>query len=226
MLLYNRRGLNFKYRERLKISEIFHSIQGEGCHVGLPTTFVRLTGCALRCVYCDTTHAFYGGDWHSFESLHQSIRAYPTPWIQITGGEPLHQKAVWPFVDELIDEGFRPLIETSGAESIEGLHPEAHIVLDLKTPESGELDRMVWANLDHLKPSDEVKFVVCSEKDLSWSLDKISELQLDRRFQVLISPVAELENKPQLAEHMLKSGVRARFQIQLHKVLWGDEVGR
>lgn len=226
MLVYDRRGLSFKYRERLKISEIFHSIQGEGCHAGLPTTFIRLTGCALRCTYCDTTHAFYGGTWQDFEGLHKQVEGFHTPWVQITGGEPLHQKAVWPFTDALIDAGYQPLIETSGAESVKGLHPEAHIVLDLKTPESGELDKMLWANLDHLKASDEIKFVVCSEKDLDWSLEIIQTHRLDQRFQILISPVAALDNKQQLAEQMLKSGVRARFQIQLHKVLWGDEVGR
>lgn len=226
MQLYQSRGLQLKYRRRLKVTEIFHSLQGEGAHTGLPTTFIRLTGCALRCSYCDTSYAFFGGQWQSFEDLHSAVKQHKAPLVQITGGEPLHQKAVWPFVDELIEQGFKPMIETSGAESIAGLHPEAHIVLDIKTPESKELDRMIWENLDHLKPSDEVKFVVCSAKDLDWSINVIRERQLDSRFNVLISPVAELHAKKDLAEKLLQSGVQARFQIQLHKILWGDEVGR
>lgn len=226
MLVYERRGLKHKYRRRLKITEVFHSLQGEGSHSGLPTTFVRLTGCALRCVYCDTEYAFYGGGWQSFEELMAQVKANGAKLVQVTGGEPLHQKAVWPFVDELIEEGFIPLIETSGAESIAGLHPQAHIVLDLKTPESGESERMLWENLDHLKVTDEVKFVVCSEADLNWSIRTIQERQLDRRFQILISPIASYPDKARLAEQLLESGIQARFQIQLHKILWGNEVGR
>ena len=146
--------------------------------------------------------------------------------VQITGGEPLHQKAVWPFVDKLLEEGFKPLIETGGMEDISGLNPAAHIVLDIKTPESGELERMRWENLDILKPSDEVKFVVCSLNDLDWALAKIKELDLDQRFQVLVSPEASIKDKAAFAERLIESGVQARFQIQLHKVLWGDEAGR
>ena len=226
MLVYERRGLKLKYRRRLKITEVFHSLQGEGVHSGLPTTFIRLTGCALRCHYCDTAYAFYGGAWQDFEELLAKVAEHGAPLVQITGGEPLHQKGVWPFVDELVEAGFKPLIETSGAESIAGLHPKAHIVLDLKTPESGEDKRMLWENLDHLKASDEVKFVVCSPGDLAWSLATIRKHHLDSRFQVLISPVADLENKAALAEILIASGVQARYQVQLHKVLWGDEAGR
>lgn len=226
MLVYQRRGLHLKYRRRLKITEVFHSLQGEGCHAGLPTTFIRLTGCALRCQYCDTTYAFYGGTWRSFEELQTQVKQNGAHWVQITGGEPLHQKGVWPFVDELVEAGFHPLIETSGAESIAGLHPQAHIVLDIKTPESGEADRMIWGNLDLLKATDELKFVVCSAKDLDWSLEIMTRYRLDQRYQILISPVANIEDKRALAEQFLNSGIQARFQIQLHKILWGDEAGR
>jgi len=146
--------------------------------------------------------------------------------VQITGGEPLHQPPVWPLTAELIARGYKPLIETSGAVSIAGLPKEAHVVLDIKTPESGELDRMLWSNLDLLKPSDEVKFVVCSTVDLDWSLDQIRARGLDRRVEVLISPVAESVAKADMAERVLASGLDVRFQIQLHKILWNNEAGR
>ncbi len=213
-------------RDRLKITETFFSLQGEGQHAGLPCTFIRLTGCALRCSYCDTPYAFFGGSWKSFVELHEAVAAHPTRLVQITGGEPLHQKAVRRFIDELVERGYQPLIETGGMEDISGLNPAAHIVLDLKTPESGESERMLWQNLDFLKTSDEIKFVVCSAQDLEWSIGKIRQLSLAQRFQVLISPVADLENKAELAEQLLASGLQVRFQVQLHKVLWGDVAGK
>ncbi len=226
MLIYQGEGVSLKYRPRLKITETFYSLQGEGLHSGLPCVFIRLTGCALRCHYCDTAYAFYGGQWRSFEELQQFVDEKGARLVQITGGEPLHQPAVWPFVAQLIEKGYQPLIETSGAVSVRGLHPGAHIVLDIKTPESGESDRMLWENLAFLKPSDELKFVVCSLEDLDWSLAKIAELRLDRRFQVLISPVAEIRDKRPYAERVLASGLRPRFQVQLHKTIWGEESGR
>ncbi|MDJ0837138.1 MAG: radical SAM protein [Acidobacteriota bacterium] len=210
----------------MKITEMFHSLQGEGQHAGLPCTFIRLTGCALRCTYCDTPYAFYGGDWQSFEQIAAYAAEKGARLVQITGGEPLHQKAVWPLIDLLDERGFKVLVETGGAVDIAGLNPNAHIVLDIKTPESGELDRMLWDNLDKLKPRDEVKFVTCSLKDLAWSLDKIRELRLDDRFQVLISPIAESTEKAAFAEAVIQSGLQVRFQVQLHKTLWGDEAGR
>lgn len=213
-------------KERLKITETFLSLQGEGKHAGLPCTFIRLTGCALRCVYCDTAYAFHGGEWRDFETLHKFVAEKGANLVQITGGEPLHQKAVRVFMDQLIERGYQPLVETGGMESIEGLNPKAHIVLDIKTPESGESERMLWSNLDHLKPTDELKFVVCSAADLEWALAHIEAGDLDTRFQVLISPVADLVNKGELAERVIASGVKARFQIQLHKILWDDERGR
>ena len=212
-------------RDRLKITETFLSLQGEGAHSGLPCTFIRLTGCALRCTYCDTAYAFHGGSWKSFDELHGFVAEKGAHLVQITGGEPLHQKAVRRFIDQLVERGYQPLIETGGMESIEGLNPAAHIVLDLKTPGSGESEKMMWSNLDHLKPSDEVKFVVCSLQDLAWSFQQIREHRLDQRFQVLISPVAEDRDKTKYAERLIESGIRARFQIQLHKILWGDEAG-
>ncbi len=216
----------YKYRPRLKIAETFISLQGEGVHSGYPCAFIRLTGCALRCTYCDSEYAFYGGTWKSFEELFFFLGEQPVSLVQITGGEPLHQKAVLAFMDHLVERGYQPLLETGGAVDIRGTNRKTHIVLDIKTPESGEADRMLWSNLDLLKPSDEVKFVVCSEKDLSWSLNKIEKLNLTKRFQVLISPVASAPNKATFAERLMESGVQARFQVQLHKVLWGDTPGK
>ena len=226
MLRYQGAVDSFNYRPRLKITELFHSLQGEGRHSGLPCSFIRLTGCALRCTYCDTPYAFYGGSWSSFEELEAFVTKKGSPLVQITGGEPLHQKAVWPFVDGLVDKGFKPLIETGGAVDIAGLNPKTHVVLDLKTPASGELEKMLWGNLEHLKPSDEVKFVVCSVDDLEWSLRQVREHQLDTRFGVLISPVAEADNAAEMAEMVVGCGLNIRFQVQLHKVLWGDQKGR
>lgn len=226
MHAYGERGLSFHYKTRLKITETFLSLQGEGQHSGLPCTFVRLTGCGLRCRYCDTSYAFHGGAWRSFDDLFHDIAAKAAKLIQITGGEPLHQKAVWPFIDDLIARGYRVLIETGGHVSIAGLHPAAHIVLDLKTPESGESEEMVWANLDLLKASDEIKFVVCSASDLEWSFEVIREHKLDERFHVLISPMASLQDKASLADRVIASGLHVRFQVQLHKVLWGDVAGK
>jgi len=185
-----------------------------------------LTGCALRCTYCDTEYAFYGGQWRDFAEILTWLDRQGTDLVQITGGEPLHQKAVWPLVDILVSRGYRPLIETSGAVSIAGLNPGAHIVLDIKTPDSGEQGRMLWENLALLKPGDEVKFVVCSADDLSWSLDLVRDRGLHERCEVLISPVADHRDKGLLAEQVLASRLPVRFQVQLHKILWGNEVGR
>lgn len=226
MLDYGERGLSFRYKPRLKITETFHSLQGEGLHSGLPCTFVRLTGCGLRCSYCDTAYAFYGGAWQSFEDLYDDVRQKGASLVQITGGEPLHQKAVWPFIDGLIARGFKVLIETGGHVSIAGLHGQAHVVLDLKTPDSGESERMLWSNLELLKASDEIKFVVCSQSDLDWAFATIREHNLAKRFQVLISPMASYADKASLADQVIASGLGVRFQVQLHKVLWGDVAGK
>lgn len=227
MLAYNTWGRSLKYRPRLKISECFHSIQGEGIHTGLPCTFIRLTGCALRCGYCDSEYAFYGGQWQSFDELLDYARKHGSRLVQVTGGEPLHQKAVWPFCDLLIENGFKPLIETSGAEDISGLNPQAHIVLDIKTPASGEADKMRLENLDLIRESDEVKFVVCHRDDLAWSLDFIRSRDLDRKTQVLISPEwGAFDDRVYFAETVANSGLNVRFQLQIHKILWGDVPGK
>ncbi len=227
MLVYeDGAGNSIRYRPRLKLTERFLSLQGEGSHVGLPCTFIRLTGCALRCSYCDSEYAFYGGQWADFDELLDYVAEQGAPLVQITGGEPLHQRAVWPFMARLIEAGHTPLLETSGAVSIAGLPAGVHTLLDIKTPESGESDRMLWSNLEHLRATDELKFVVCSEADLAWSLERIREHRLDRRFQVLISPIWSIADKGALAEQVIASGLAVRFQIQLHKLLWGDVAGK
>jgi len=211
---------------RLKITEIFVSLQGEGAHSGLPCTFVRLTGCALRCVYCDTAYAFHGGTWFTLEQVLEEVGRQAPRLVQITGGEPLHQQAVWPLTDRLIQHEYRVLIETSGAVSIAGLNEAAHIVMDIKTPGSGMSGHMLMSNLDLLKPSDEVKLVVCDREDWLWCERLIREQHLDQRFQVLVSPVAAMLDRTECAEWVLASGLSLRFQVQLHKILWGDEPGR
>ncbi len=211
---------------RLKITECFTSLQGEGTHVGLPCSFVRLTGCALRCVYCDTEYAFHGGEWWSFKKLFDWLSDQPTRLVQITGGEPLHQSAVWTFIDQLVAGGYQPLVETSGAVSIAGLHPDTHIVMDLKTPASGEESKNLWENLTLLKASDEIKFVICCLEDWLWAKIKIQEHDLDNRFNVLISPEWGWADKAKLAELVVHSGLKLRFQIQLHKVIWHDARGK
>ncbi|MCB1052842.1 MAG: radical SAM protein [Acidobacteria bacterium] len=213
-------------RSRLKLTEIFFSLQGEGAHSGLPCTFVRLTGCALRCVYCDTEYAFHGGEWWSFEAIFEQLERYPTRLIQVTGGEPLHQKPVWSFMAEASRRGYKVLLETSGAVALGDLDPAVHVVLDVKTPGSGEAHRHLIENFDQLKPNDEVKFVVCDQADLAWSLSQIREWRLDQRFQVLISPVANFQDKAILADQVLESGLNVRFQVQLHKIIWGDTPGK
>jgi 7-carboxy-7-deazaguanine synthase len=211
---------------RLKIAEIFVSLQGEGAHSGWPCTFVRLTGCALRCAYCDTAYAFHGGSWYSLEDVVAEVERRPPRLVQITGGEPLHQQAVWPLVDRLIQLDYRVLIETSGAVSIAGLNEAAHIVLDIKTPGSAMSEHMLLGNLDLLKASDEVKLVVCDRGDWLWCERLIREQRLHQRCQVLVSPVASMANKAECAEWVLASGLPLRFQVQLHKILWGDEPGK
>lgn len=223
---YRGRGVTFNYRPRLKITEQFHSLQGEGKHVGLPCSFVRLTGCGLRCTYCDTPYAFYGGGWQDFDAIESWLSNQGAKLVQITGGEPLHQRAVLVFMDQLLAKGYTVLLETGGHVSLQGVHPEVHIVMDIKTPESGELERMLWENLDLLKSSDELKFVVCSRADLAWSLEQIRQKRLDQRFNVLISPVAGAEEKAAMAEDVINSRLQVRYQLQLHKQIWGDEAGR
>lgn len=213
----------------LAVTEIFHSIQGESTWAGAPCTFVRLTGCPLRCVWCDTEYAFHGGERMSIESILGEVKARDCSLVEITGGEPLSQPAASALASVLLDEGYTVLVETSGAIDVSGLDERVHKIMDLKCPGSGEESRNLWDNLDHLTPRDEVKFVVKDRTDYAWARDTIRKRGLDRRVQegrlraLLISPVWGDIDLEQLAGWILEDGLPVRFQMQLHKLVWGPE---
>lgn len=213
----------------LRVTEIFHSIQGESTWAGLPCTFVRLTGCPLRCVWCDTAYAFHGGTRRSIAEVLREVEEHRCRLVEITGGEPLVQPGATVLASRLLDTGHTVLVETSGAVDVGGLDPRVHRIMDLKCPGSGEERRNLWANLDHLTGRDEIKFVVAGREDLTWACDVIRRHGLDQRVRagslgaLLVSPVwgsAELE---ELAETILASGLPLRFQTQLHKHIWGPD---
>ncbi|NND57056.1 MAG: 7-carboxy-7-deazaguanine synthase QueE [Xanthomonadales bacterium] len=210
----------------MKVTEIFHSLQGEALQAGLPTVFVRLTGCPLRCTYCDSEYAFYGGEWQSFDGILAEIRRFETPHVCVTGGEPLAQKRCAELLTLLCDEGFSVSLETSGAVNIGLADRRVSRVMDLKTPDSGEQEKNLWSNLEELTPNDQIKFVICSHEDYSWAKQQLRERNLDRFCDVLFSPAwGQLEPKD-LAKWMLKDRLPVRFQLQLHKLLWGDVPGK
>lgn len=211
--------------QRLRITEIFHSLQGEARSVGFPTVFVRLTGCPLRCRYCDTEYAFSGGDWMSVEDIVKTTLAFGAAYVTVTGGEPLAQPNCLPLLRDLCDQGLAVSLETSGAMSLESVDSRVSCVMDLKTPGSGEVERNMVSNIDHLAAKDMVKFVILDRADYEWSLRQIREYRLEQRCEVLFSPVHGKMQPQQLAEWMLSDGVKARFQLQLHKLLWGDRPG-
>lgn len=210
---------------RLKITEIFGSIQGESDLSGWPTVFVRLTGCPLRCRWCDTPYSFHGGQWFDFDALMGEIAGHGYSRVCVTGGEPLAQKRCIPFLTRLCDAGYTVSLETSGALSVAEVDPRVIKVLDLKAPGSAEVERNDWTNLDHLQPHDQIKFVLADRTDVDWALEQVKHRDL-ARWQVLFSPVwGELEPR-QLAEWILESKAPVRLQLQLHKYLWGEEKGR
>jgi 7-carboxy-7-deazaguanine synthase len=210
----------------LRITEIFRSLQGESDHIGWPTVFVRLTGCPLRCVYCDTAYAFSGGERMSQETIVEQVRSMDTRHVCVTGGEPLAQPDCPALLARLADAGHIVSLETSGALDIASVDPRVHVVMDLKTPGSGEVERNRWQNLDSLKAADEIKVVIGSREDFDWAMARVQEHALDRRFRVLFSPVFGEIAPAELAEWILASGRDIRFQMQLHKLIWGDEPGR
>ncbi|MFO8025831.1 7-carboxy-7-deazaguanine synthase QueE [Thiohalophilus sp.] len=212
--------------DRLRITEIFYSLQGEARNVGLPTVFIRLTGCPLRCGYCDTSYAFSGGQWYSLAEILTEVSHYPTLQITVTGGEPLAQKNCPTLLTQLCDRGYNVSLETSGALDVCQLDPRVIKVMDLKTPSSGELDKNLYTNLDCLKPQDQVKFVIGDRVDYDWAVEQLDHYKLAERCEVLFSPVFETLKPVELADWIVQDQLPVRFQLQLHKLLWGDEPGR
>lgn len=211
---------------QLRITEIFHSLQGEAGSVGWPTVFVRLTGCPLRCGYCDTAYAFHGGERRSIAAILAEVGAYGARHVCVTGGEPLAQRGCVELVARLCDAGFEVSVETSGALDISVLDPRATRVMDVKTPGSGEAGRNLPDNLAQLRPQDAAKFVICARADYEWARDFVARHGLAARCEVLFSPCWERVAPAQLAEWILADRLPVRFQLQLHKILWGDEPGR
>ena len=210
----------------LRITEIFLSIQGESSHAGRPCSFVRLTGCPMRCVWCDSAYTFTGGERIAFEAIFAKLDDYGCRLVEVTGGEPLAQKNVFPFISELCDRGYEVLIETGGFVSTENVDPRATLILDVKCPASGESDRNHWPNLERLrKQIDEVKFVVADLKDWEFACDVIDKYSLeDRTKEILISPVFGSADLPEIAKDVAGSGMRVRLNLQLHKYLWGADM--
>jgi 7-carboxy-7-deazaguanine synthase len=213
----------------LRVTEIFHSVQGESTWAGLPCTFVRLTGCPLRCVWCDTAYAFHGGERRTLDDILSVVAAFGSPLVEITGGEPLVQRHAITLADRLLAAGYTVLVETSGAVDVSGLDPRVHKIMDLKCPGSGEESRTLWSNLEHLTARDEIKFVIKDQLDWAWTERVIRERGLDARVRsgslgaLLVSPVWGAVDLEAFAGWILASGLPIRMQVQLHKLIWGPE---
>ncbi len=210
----------------LRVTEIFYSIQGESRTVGWPTAFVRLTGCPLRCGYCDTAYAFTGGETMALGAILARVQATPAHHVTVTGGEPLAQKNCLPLLSLLCDADYEVSLETGGALDVAAVDPRVVKVIDFKTPGSGECDRNRYENLAHIGPRDQVKFVLCDRADYEWARDQIRQRGLPARCEVLLSPVFGELDAGRLADWILEDGLRVRLQVQLHKLLWGDVRGR
>ncbi len=210
----------------LRITEIFYSLQGEASRVGLPTVFVRLTGCPLRCTWCDTTYSFTGGEAATIDSVLAEVRRHPARQVCVTGGEPLSQKDCLPLLTALCDAGYDVSLETSGALDISGVDPRVSRIMDLKAPGSGEVDKNRWENLACLTRRDELKIVLASREDYEWAREQVRAHDLPSRCPVLFSPAQGALAPTQLAEWILEDGLDVRFQMQLHKLLWGNMIGK
>ena len=207
----------------LRVTEIFHSIQGESTFVGRPCVFVRLTGCPLRCTWCDSDYAFFGGHEEPVDRILDAVRAYGCPLVEVTGGEPLAQPESRELLKALCQEGFTVLLETSGALDTSGVDPRVRIILDVKCPASGMIERMYWPNLERLRSQDEAKFVVQDRADYDWAKDVVARYRLVDRCAVLFSPVFGLIVPQHLAEWLLADRLPIRFQLQLHKHIWAPD---
>jgi len=210
----------------LRITEIFFSIQGETSKIGLPTVFIRLTGCPLRCQYCDTSYAFYGGEVMLFEDIVHRVTKFNCKDVCVTGGEPLAQANSKKLLKGLADLGFQVSLETGGSISLEGIDERVKIIMDIKTPDSGESTKNRWENLELLKQSDELKIVICSREDYQWSKDIIEQYKISEKCPILFSPCTESIDPRDLAEWILTDQLPIRFQMQIHKILWDNQPGR
>jgi 7-carboxy-7-deazaguanine synthase len=206
--------------EQLRVTEIYASIQGESSYSGIPCTFVRLTGCPLRCRWCDTAYGFEGGKDYSIDEILKTVKDLGVPLVELTGGEPLAQSETPILIQKLFAAGYQVLIETGGSEDISCLPQKTHIVMDLKCPDSGMEDRNLWSNLESLKPSDEIKFVVASRKDYEWTRKVIEEHDLSKRFKVLLSTAFGLITPLEVVDWMMADKLDVRFQLQMHKYIW------
>ncbi len=209
----------------LKVYEIFHSLQGESSRIGLPTVFIRLTGCPMRCTYCDTEYAFSGGSNMSVPSILSQIEQFGTKYVTVTGGEPLAQKECHVLLRALCDAGYSVSLETGGAMDVAPVDARVSVILDIKTPGSNEEKNMLWSNLTHLKPKDEIKFVLCGRDDYDWAKQKIIELNLVDKCPILFSPSFNDLAPMDLAAWVLADRLPVRMQLQMHKILWGEKAG-
>jgi 7-carboxy-7-deazaguanine synthase len=210
----------------LRVTEIFYSLQGESNTVGLPTVFIRLTGCPLRCVYCDTAYAFTGGEKIAIDSIIAQAEQFGTQYITVTGGEPLAQPGCLQLMTKLLNNGYLVSLETSGALDVSDVDRRVVKVMDLKTPSSGELSKNRYQNIECLTQKDQVKFVIGNDEDYNWSKAVLTEYDLPNRCEILFSPVMGQQNPTELAEKILKDRLPVRFQLQLHKILWDDAQGK
>lgn len=210
----------------LRLTEIFHSLQGEAARSGLPTVFIRLTGCPLRCTWCDTTYSFTGGSAWEIADILAEVARHPTQHVCVTGGEPLAQKECPALLQELCDAGYDVCLETSGALDISTIDPRVARIMDLKAPASGECERNLWSNLRHLKAGDEIKIIIADRADYDWACQQLTQHRLADLCPVLLSPAQGSQDARQLAEWILQDGLPVRLQLQLHKLLWGNMQGK